>query len=74
MHYIFVLYCITWWSHFPIGVIGVLEANFIEPTHNKQDFEKTPAFQKLEARLKDMTQEYWLVINLQKKKENKSKV
>ncbi|KAD2806045.1 hypothetical protein R6Q59_028972 [Mikania micrantha] len=41
------------------GVIGVLEANFIEPTHNKQDFEKTSLFQKLMARLKDMTWEYW---------------
>ncbi|GFQ01385.1 morc family cw-type zinc finger protein 3 [Phtheirospermum japonicum] len=46
------------------GVVGVLEANFIEPTHNKQDFEKTPLFQKLEARLKTMTLEYWLVIYL----------
>ncbi|PIN20254.1 MORC family ATPase [Handroanthus impetiginosus] len=41
------------------GVVGVLEANFIEPTHNKQDFEKTQIFQKLETRLKEMTQEYW---------------
>ncbi|CAK9161778.1 unnamed protein product [Ilex paraguariensis] len=41
------------------GVVGVLEANFIEPTHNKQDFEKTSLFQKLEARLKEMTMEYW---------------
>ncbi|KAF8390454.1 hypothetical protein HHK36_024980 [Tetracentron sinense] len=41
------------------GVVGVLEANFIEPTHNKQDFEKTPLFQKLEGRLKQMTLEYW---------------
>ncbi|KAA8530215.1 hypothetical protein F0562_004924 [Nyssa sinensis] len=41
------------------GVVGVLEANFVEPTHNKQDFEKTPLFQKLEARLKEMTMEYW---------------
>ncbi|KAK6148355.1 hypothetical protein DH2020_019267 [Rehmannia glutinosa] len=41
------------------GVVGVLEANFVEPTHNKQDFEKTPVFQKLETRLKEMTQEYW---------------
>ncbi|XP_057459527.1 protein MICRORCHIDIA 6-like isoform X3 [Actinidia eriantha] len=38
---------------------GVLEANFIEPTHNKQDFEKTSVFQKLEHRLKEMTWEYW---------------
>ncbi|XP_010533442.1 PREDICTED: protein MICRORCHIDIA 6-like isoform X2 [Tarenaya hassleriana] len=41
------------------GVIGVLEANFIEPTHNKQDFEKTSLLQKLENRLKEMTWEYW---------------
>ncbi|XP_076928183.1 protein MICRORCHIDIA 6-like [Bidens hawaiensis] len=41
------------------GVIGVLEANFIEPTHNKQDFEKTSLFQKLMTRLKEMTLEYW---------------
>ncbi|KAL8457872.1 hypothetical protein ACS0TY_035659 [Phlomoides rotata] len=41
------------------GVVGVLEANFIEPTHNKQEFERTPVFQKLETRLKLMTQEYW---------------
>ncbi|KAJ8559854.1 hypothetical protein K7X08_003912 [Anisodus acutangulus] len=41
------------------GVVGVLEANFIQPTHNKQDFEKTPLFQKLEHRLKQMTWEYW---------------
>ncbi|XVF14069.1 hypothetical protein REPUB_Repub09cG0025000 [Reevesia pubescens] len=41
------------------GVVGVLEANFIEPTHNKQDFERTSLFQKLDDRLKQMTQEYW---------------
>lgn len=41
------------------GVVGVLEANFIEPTHNKQDFERTSVFQKLEQRLKEMTVEYW---------------
>ncbi|KAJ9683403.1 hypothetical protein PVL29_019125 [Vitis rotundifolia] len=41
------------------GVVGVLEANFIEPTHNKQDFEKTSPFQRLEDRLKQMTMEYW---------------
>ncbi|KAI9384624.1 hypothetical protein POPTR_012G089000v4 [Populus trichocarpa] len=41
------------------GVVGVLEANFVEPTHNKQDFERTSLFQKLEGRLKEMTWEYW---------------
>lgn len=38
---------------------GALEANFVEPTHNKQDFEKTVLLQKLEKRLKEMTVEYW---------------
>ncbi|KAJ7970805.1 protein MICRORCHIDIA 6 [Quillaja saponaria] len=41
------------------GVVGVLEANYIQPTHNKQDFEKTSLFQKLEDRLKHMIVEYW---------------
>ncbi|WOL17514.1 protein MICRORCHIDIA 6 [Canna indica] len=41
------------------GVVGVLEANFIKPTHDKQDFEKSVLYQRLESRLKDMTYEYW---------------
>jgi hypothetical protein len=36
-----------------------MQADFVEPTHDKQDFEKTSLFQKLEARLKEMTWEYW---------------
>ncbi|KAI4343734.1 hypothetical protein L6164_011048 [Bauhinia variegata] len=40
------------------GVAGVVPADFIEPTHNK-DFERTSLFQKLELRLKEMTREYW---------------
>ncbi|XP_062213135.1 protein MICRORCHIDIA 6-like [Phragmites australis] len=41
------------------GVVGILEANFIKPTHDKQDFEKSVLYQRLEIRLKDMTYEYW---------------
>ncbi|KAJ1418304.1 hypothetical protein SESBI_16053 [Sesbania bispinosa] len=41
------------------GVVGILQADFVEPTHNKQDFERTSLFQKLEVRLKEMTWEYW---------------
>ncbi|KAK7301547.1 hypothetical protein RJT34_12413 [Clitoria ternatea] len=41
------------------GVVGILQADFVEPTHNKQDFERTSLFQKLETRLKEMTWEYW---------------
>ncbi|XP_062186461.1 protein MICRORCHIDIA 6-like [Phragmites australis] len=41
------------------GVAGVLEADFIKPTHDKQDFEKSQLYQRLINRLKDMTNEYW---------------
>ncbi|CAI0381354.1 unnamed protein product [Linum tenue] len=41
------------------GVIGVLEANFIEPAHDKQGFERTIALLRLEARLKDHQKQFW---------------
>ncbi|XXG46714.1 hypothetical protein AAC387_Pa02g1488 [Persea americana] len=41
------------------GVMGVLEANFIEPAHDKQDFERTPLLIRLETRLKQMILDYW---------------
>ncbi|XP_019177569.1 PREDICTED: protein MICRORCHIDIA 2-like [Ipomoea nil] len=43
------------------GVVGVLEANFIEPAHDKQDFERSTSFYRLEMRLKQMIMEYWKV-------------
>ncbi|KAL8047339.1 hypothetical protein ABFX02_08G234400 [Erythranthe guttata] len=45
------------------GVVGVLEANFIEPAHDKQDFERSTLFVKLEMRLKQMVMEYWYHFN-----------
>nr|VDD47868.1 unnamed protein product [Brassica oleracea] len=41
------------------GVVGVLEANFIEPAHDKQDFERSSLFQRLEAKLKKIVYDYW---------------
>lgn len=41
------------------GVVGVLQVDFIEPAHDKQDFERTALFIKLETRLKQITMEYW---------------
>ncbi|ESQ53466.1 hypothetical protein EUTSA_v10024673mg [Eutrema salsugineum] len=41
------------------GVVGVLEANFIEPAHDKQDFERSTLYQRLEARLKKIIADYW---------------
>ncbi|XP_010526779.1 PREDICTED: protein MICRORCHIDIA 2-like [Tarenaya hassleriana] len=42
------------------GVVGVLEANFIEPAHDKQDFERSSLYLRLEAKLKKMLMDYWL--------------
>ncbi|XP_052175254.1 protein MICRORCHIDIA 7-like isoform X3 [Diospyros lotus] len=41
------------------GVIGVLEANFVEPAHDKQGFERTTVLSRLEARLVQMQKLYW---------------
>ncbi|KAJ8499789.1 hypothetical protein OPV22_010341 [Ensete ventricosum] len=40
-------------------VIGVFEANFMEPAHDKQDFERTPLFIRLEGKLRQIVLEYW---------------
>ncbi|CAN6238110.1 unnamed protein product [Urochloa humidicola] len=41
------------------GIIGVLEVNFVEPAHDKQDFERTNCLVRLEARLNRMQKKYW---------------
>ncbi|CAN8299521.1 unnamed protein product [Cochlearia groenlandica] len=41
------------------GVIGILEANFIQPAHNKQGFERTAVLAKLENRLITHQKNYW---------------
>ncbi|CAK7336772.1 unnamed protein product [Dovyalis caffra] len=41
------------------GVIGVLEANFVEPAHDKQGFERTTVLARLESRLVQMQKHYW---------------
>ncbi|XP_043713918.1 protein MICRORCHIDIA 2-like isoform X2 [Telopea speciosissima] len=41
------------------GVIGFLEANFIEPAHDKQDFERSSLFIRLEIKLKQIMNEFW---------------
>jgi hypothetical protein len=38
---------------------GVLEANFVEPAHDKQGFEKTTVLTRLETRLLQMQKAYW---------------
>ncbi|MCO5548196.1 hypothetical protein L7F22_001654 [Adiantum nelumboides] len=41
------------------GIFGVLEANFVEPAHDKQGFERTTVFARLEARLLEIQKSYW---------------
>ncbi|GAQ80947.1 ATPase-like domain containing protein [Klebsormidium nitens] len=41
------------------GVVGVLEANFVEPAHDKQGFESTPVLQRLEKWLARSQKAYW---------------
>ncbi|CAM8919145.1 unnamed protein product [Rhodiola kirilowii] len=41
------------------GVIGLLEANFVEPAHDKQGFERTIVLSRLENRLVHMQKQYW---------------
>ncbi|PSR95958.1 Protein MICRORCHIDIA like [Actinidia chinensis var. chinensis] len=41
------------------GVIGVLEANFVEPAHDKQGFERTIVLSRLETKLVQMQKQYW---------------
>ncbi|KAK1407164.1 hypothetical protein QVD17_38776 [Tagetes erecta] len=41
------------------GVLGVLEANFVEPAHDKQGFERTIVLSRLETRLIQMQKRYW---------------
>ncbi|KAF5176207.1 Morc family cw-type zinc finger protein [Thalictrum thalictroides] len=46
-------------SSYGSGVVGVLEANFIEPAHDKQDFERSTLFLRLEMRIKQMCHDFW---------------
>lgn len=41
------------------GIIAILEANFVEPAHDKQGFERTIVLTRLEARLVEMQKSYF---------------
>lgn len=38
---------------------GVLEANFVEPAHDKQGFERTIVLSRLETKLVQLQKTYW---------------
>uniref|UniRef100_A0A0D9YS40 Morc S5 domain-containing protein n=1 Tax=Oryza glumipatula TaxID=40148 RepID=A0A0D9YS40_9ORYZ len=53
------------------GVIGVLEVNFVEPAHDKQDFERTNSLARLEARIMKMEESLSRELHIERDK-NKS--
>ncbi|XP_062861759.1 MORC family CW-type zinc finger protein 3-like [Trichomycterus rosablanca] len=42
-----------------VGVIGVIECNYLNPTHNKQDFEDSEKYRKTMQSLSDKIEDYW---------------
>lgn len=42
-----------------LGVIGIIEADFLQPTHNKQDFDSTPPYRNLMLKLAEQLNMYW---------------
>ncbi|KAL8127294.1 protein MICRORCHIDIA 4-like [Apium graveolens] len=41
------------------GIIGILEADFVNPAHDKQGFEQTNVLFRLEKRLSEIQKKYW---------------
>lgn len=42
-----------------LGVLGIMEADFLQPTHNKQDFDDTKGWRKLLSSLSEKLNKYW---------------
>ncbi|KAI4823681.1 hypothetical protein KUCAC02_012256 [Chaenocephalus aceratus] len=53
-----------------VGVIGIMECFFLEPTHNKQSFDETDKYRKTMNNLGTKLKEYWNEIAYKKKQDN----
>ncbi|XP_034430556.1 MORC family CW-type zinc finger protein 3a isoform X1 [Hippoglossus hippoglossus] len=53
-----------------VGVIGVIECNFLNPTHNKQSFDETDKYRKTMNSMATKLEEYWKEIHYSKNKDN----
>ncbi|XP_022057633.1 MORC family CW-type zinc finger protein 3a [Acanthochromis polyacanthus] len=53
-----------------VGVIGVIECNFLDPTHNKQSFNETDKYRKTINNLGIKLEEYWKEMRFRRSKEN----
>ncbi|KAJ8246677.1 hypothetical protein GJAV_G00254190, partial [Gymnothorax javanicus] len=42
-----------------VGIIGIIECDFLKPTHNKQDFDDTEEYRKVKRVLGEKLEEYW---------------
>ncbi|CAG05872.1 unnamed protein product, partial [Tetraodon nigroviridis] len=57
-----------------VGVIGVIECNFLDPTHNKQSFIETEKYSKTIASLGIKLEDYWNEIRHKRTKENPNSI
>ncbi|XP_048094732.1 MORC family CW-type zinc finger protein 3a [Alosa alosa] len=53
-----------------VGVIGVIECNFLKPTHNKQDFDYTDEYRKTINSVAMKLEEYWKEIRYKRDQEH----
>nr|XP_015219303.1 PREDICTED: MORC family CW-type zinc finger protein 3 isoform X1 [Lepisosteus oculatus] len=53
-----------------VGVVGVIECNFLKPTHNKQDFDYTDEYRKTIYNLGIKLAEYWNEIRYKRTKDD----
>ncbi|XP_035265607.1 MORC family CW-type zinc finger protein 3-like [Anguilla anguilla] len=55
-----------------VGIIGIIECNFLNPTHNKQDFDDTEEYRKVKHNLGEKLEEYWNQMHHLKQKKDPS--
>ncbi|KAM9319591.1 LOW QUALITY PROTEIN: MORC family CW-type zinc finger protein 3 [Gastrophryne carolinensis] len=52
-----------------VGVVGIIECNFLKPTHNKQDFDYTNDYRLTLTALGDKLNDYWNEMKFKNKEE-----
>ncbi|XP_029794849.1 MORC family CW-type zinc finger protein 3 [Suricata suricatta] len=52
-----------------VGVVGIIECNFLKPTHNKQDFDYTNEYRLTIAALGEKLNDYWNEMKVKKNSE-----
>ncbi|XP_071609506.1 MORC family CW-type zinc finger protein 3 isoform X1 [Heliangelus exortis] len=53
-----------------VGVVGIIECNFLKPTHNKQDFDYTNEYRLTIAALGEKLNDYWNEMKTKKNEEH----